>query len=293
MVAFLGCFLFTAGAVLQQLALYRRSKQYISLSPGEGRGQQALFALGLGCEVTAVALLPLATATIFAALHVFCFVLHLATDEERPLLKYEKRGCAGILVGCMLIWGWGGERRALEPAELAGVVSPLYCIWTLASLALNCSLRRLGFYEGRPLLESCIPAQVTAIGICSLKFLLLTLESSQRLFPLLLSALLVASALHVSTAFLGILLRRHDRLVTMASFYGWLVMYQLPSGVLMLGVGVTYSLLHYTVISLAALFTTAGTGLVAYIRAREIEADLKDKKAAYETREDVDSQIPS
>ena len=289
MAAFLWCFLLAAGTGIQQLALYRRSKQYISLSPGEGRGQQVLFALGLGCEVTAVALLPFATATILAALHVLCFVLHLTTDEERPLLSYEKRGCAGILMGCVLMWMWGGERRPLEPDELEGVASPLYCIWTLASLVLNCSLRRLGFYEGRPLLESCIPAQVTAIGMCSLKYLFLTLESSRRLFPLMFSAILIVSTLHISAAFLGILLRRHDRLVTMGSFYGWLVMYQLPSGVLMLGVGVNYTFLHYVVISIAALLTTAGAGLVAYLRVQEIEADLKDKKTAYQTHEDVDS----
>jgi hypothetical protein len=66
-------------------------------------------------------------------------------------------------------------------------------------------------------------------------------------------------------------------------------MYQLPSGVLMLGVGVNYTFLHYAVISVAALLTTAGAGLVAYLRAQEIEADLKDKKTAYQTREDVDS----
>lgn len=279
----------TVGAGVQQLALFRRSKQYTTLSPGDGKGPQALFFLGLGCELTALALLPLATATVLAALHVACYVLQLAADEERKLMSYERRGCLMILVGCVMVMAWGGERRALQSEELATVGSAIYCLWTLASLVLNCSLRRLGFYEGRPLLESCIPAQITAIGICSLKYFLLVLEAGHHWLSFSLSSVLILASLYTTSSFLGILIQRYDRLVTLASFYVWLVMYQLPSGVTMLSVGVSYTFIHYVVIAVTGTMVTAGAGYVAYYRAEEMEGDSKEKKTAYPP--DVDSTL--
>ena len=101
--------LFIVGAALQQLALFRRSKQYTSVGarqlPEDCRGAQStsllLFSLGLASELAAFVLLPLATVTILGSVVILFFAVQLAADEERPLATSEKRGIAGIVLGCV------------------------------------------------------------------------------------------------------------------------------------------------------------------------------------------------
>ena len=172
----------------------------------------------------------------------------------------------------------------MEEGKFDDVFNITYFLWMLGSLTLNCTLRRLGFYEGRSLLESCIPAQITALGIGALKFMLLALEAFTEdwyVFSVGFAGVVALGALHTSSAFLGVLQHKHDRLVTMGSYYVWLIMYQLPLGVTVLGVDVEYTISNYAFITLAATFVTAGAGYIAYVRAGELESDSKEKKQAF------------
>jgi len=182
----------------------------------------------------------------------------------------------------------------LQPGEFEDLFNALYFLWSLGSLALNCSLRRYGFYQGRPLLESCIPAQITALGIGAAKYFqlaVLALSEDFYVFSLLLSALLALLALHTSCAFLSILHGKHDILVTLGSYYVWLVMYQLPLGVTVLGIDVDWDLTGYVGVAVGAAIAGTGAGYVAYERATELEAEEQQRKAAFAQKQGRDPDV--
>lgn len=182
----------------------------------------------------------------------------------------------------------------MQPGEFEEIFNALYFLWSLGSLTLNCTLRRLGFYQGRPLLESCIPAQITALGLGAAKYFqlaVLALSEDFFVFSLLISALLALLALHTSSAFLSILHGKHDTLVTLGSYYVWLLMYQLPLGVTVLGVDVDWDLAGYMGVTIGATIAGAGAGYLAYERATDLETEEKLRKAAFEQKQGRDPDV--
>lgn len=181
----------------------------------------------------------------------------------------------------------------MQPGEFEDLFNALYFLWSLGSLTLNCTLRRLGFYQGRPLLESCIPAQITALGMGAAKYFqlaVLSLNEDYYIFSILISAVLALLALHTVSAFLGILIGKHDMLVILGSYYVWLIMYQLPLGVTVLGVDVEWDLYGYAGVTIGATVAAAGAGYVAYERATELEDEEKHRKAAFQQKQGKDSE---
>lgn len=86
------------GSALQQLALFRRD--HMSDLSTSSR-LSVLFGVGLGCELLALAVLPLATLTVLGALHVLSYVLLLALEEDRWPQGAELKGGIGIVLGCV------------------------------------------------------------------------------------------------------------------------------------------------------------------------------------------------
>lgn len=85
------------GSALQQLALFRRDHGDLSASPR----LSVLFGVGLGCELLALTVLPLATWTVLGALHVLGYVVLQALEEDRWPEGADLKGGVGIALGCV------------------------------------------------------------------------------------------------------------------------------------------------------------------------------------------------
>ena len=90
-----------AGSALQQLALYRRDHDKDLTALSASPRLTVWFGVGLGCELLALAVLPLATLTVLGALHVFFYVLLMALEEDRLPQGAELKGAIGIAAGCL------------------------------------------------------------------------------------------------------------------------------------------------------------------------------------------------
>jgi len=120
----------------------------------------------------------------------------------------------------------------------------------------------------------------------------MALSEDYYVFSILISGLLALLALHTSSAFLSILHGKHDMLVLLGSYYVWLIMYQLPLGVTVLGVDVDWGFAGYAGVTIGGTIAAAGAGYVAYERATEMEEEEKQRKAAFEQKQEREEDSP-
>lgn len=285
---FLGVACFSLGSFIQQLCFFRKSLQHNANSTKYSGDQYPMlhllgFGFGIALEFFALALLPLSSHIILAALHVFWFHLNLVNDEGRPYFHPELIGIFSILVSLLLaVMAAGYQGQVESSSEYDALFNGSYFIWMLGSLAFNLALRKLGFYKDKVFLEACLPAQFSAFSYGAAKMLMLSVEMhSSGKDPyvglLALSGGVLAISLAVNSAFLQHLCTSHDLVVVIGSYYLWLVCYTLPLALFVINAGVHYSWLNYSVLMIAALGASVGVFIMTYSRIDHIQTSKKSQ----------------
>jgi hypothetical protein len=157
-----------------------------------------------------------------------------------------------------------------------------YFLWMLGSLSMNLTLRRLGFYAGRVLLETSIPAQITAFAYGAMKISYLIVDMYLSGFPLysglLASCAFVATvSLAAASAFLTEITNTYDLVVSLGSYYLWVICYALPLAVCVVNAGVNYTISHYIILTLVSALISMGVFAHTYHR-MEMITNNKDKE---------------
>jgi hypothetical protein len=238
---------------------------------------------GIVLEGLALALLPLSSHVVLAALHVFWFHLNLVNDEGRPYSHPELIGVFCVLVSSLLaVMGAGVQGQVLTSSEYDSLFNGTYFIWMLGSLAFNLTLRKLGFYRGKVLLEPCIPAQISAFAYGAAKMLITAADihtsgKDPYIGLLVLAVTVLMTAFLIASAFLSQLSAVHDSVVVLGSYYLWLVCYALPLGVWALTAGVHYSWLNYAVLVFTSVLSCIGVFILTYGRLEHIQTFKKSQ----------------
>ena len=147
---------------------------------------------------------------------------------------------------------------------------------------MNLTLRRLGFYAGRVLLETSIPAQITAFAYGAMKISYLTVDMYLSGYPLytwlLTSCTLIAIvSLSAASAFLTEITNTYDLVVSLGSYYLWVICYALPLAVCVVNAGVNYTISHYIILSLVSALISMGVFAHTYHRMEMITKN-KDRE---------------
>jgi hypothetical protein len=228
--------------------------------------------IGLVLECFALAHLPLSSHIILASLHVFWFHLNLVNDEGRPYSQGELLGVFAVLVGVLLaVMAAGYQEFILSKAEYDSIFNGFYFVWMLGSLVLNLTLRKLGFYKGKVLLETCLPAQISAFAYGAAKMLILSIEvhstgEDPYVGLLAVAAGVLGTSFVLNSAFLAQLCTSYDLVVVLGSYYLWLVCYALPLALSVVNSGVHYSWVNYAVLLLSTAGVCGGVLVLTYSR---------------------------
>mmetsp|Transcript_12200 Transcript_12200/g.23140 ORF Transcript_12200/g.23140 Transcript_12200/m.23140 type:complete len:341 (-) Transcript_12200:66-1088(-) len=277
----LGVACLSLGSFAQQYCFYRKSLQRNSSTTKQAEGVPKIqivgFVIGIALECFALAILPLSSHIILASLHVFWFHLNLVNDEGRPYFQPELIGIFAILVSLLLaVMAAGFQEQVATTSEYDSLFNGSYFIWMLGSLSFNLVLRKLGFYKGKVLLETCLPAQISAFAYGAAKMLMLSIEvhtsgKDPYIGLLALAVLVLSTSFAINSAFIGQLCLTHDLVVVIGSYYLWLVCYALPLALFVINAGVHYSWLNYGVLTLSSGGACLGVFILTYSRMDHIQ----------------------
>lgn len=170
-----------------------------------------------------------------------------------------------------------------------------YFMWMLCSLAFYLTIRRLGYYANRSMLESFLPAQITTFSLGGIKMMCYTIQlylygSDLDTALLIVSALIAGIAFAVASSFLQILQRLYNESLVLGTFYLWNICYSIPLALWVMCIGVNYTQKEYIVISVA--FVLIGGVMCASIIKRNeympLDKDLGRENAR--ASQDIESQ---
>mmetsp|Transcript_31468 Transcript_31468/g.31157 ORF Transcript_31468/g.31157 Transcript_31468/m.31157 type:complete len:204 (-) Transcript_31468:45-656(-) len=139
------------------------------------------------------------------------------------------------------------------------------------SLTLNLTMRRLGFYQGKVLLETSIPAQIAAFGYGGLKICMYSIEMyisgyDFSIYLFIFSVIVITVSLSSVSIFLWYYSKQYDLVVVLGGYYLWLICYALPLGVLVVSGGVHYDFKTLCSLTVSTSLVTLGGILHTYYR---------------------------
>lgn len=285
---FLGVASFTLGSYIQQLCFSLKSLQRNSSASKHQVGAAPIlpvlgFVVGMALEVIALALLPLSSHILLASLHVFWFNMNIINREARPYFHPELIGSFAVLMSSLLTAMAAGYQAQVQAgSEYDALFNGPYFLWMLSSLAFNLTLRKLGFYKGKVLLETCLPAQISAFAYGAAKMLVVSLDMHSSgddpyIGLLTLVAFVLATSMAVNSAVIWHLCTSYDIVVVIGSYYLWLVCYALPLALCVVNAGVQYTWVNYGVTVLAAGGVCGGVCLMTYSRMDYIQTFKKSQ----------------
>lgn len=141
----------------------------------------------------------------------------------------------------------------------------------MGSLTLNLTMRRIGFYEGKVLLETSIPAQIAAFGYGGMKICMYSIEMyvsgyDFSVYLFFFSILVIFVSLSAVSIFISYFAKQYDLVVVMGGYYLWLICYALPLGVLVVNGGVHYDYRTLFSLCVSTGIVTLGAIMHTYYR---------------------------
>lgn len=278
----IGASLLVAGAFLEQLALFRKEFQNAQAKNCTSNRPTLLlvFTCGMCLELFSCMLLPLSTYILLGSVHLVFFKVNLLDSKS----KTEVIGFWAIALGCLTVLFTGGvQTRDLESQDLDEILNGDYFMWMFGSLLLNLSLRKLGFYQGLPMIEVSLPGQIGAFGYGCIKVCFYSLEMYISSMPLSISLLLWCTViglvfLSASSAFVRLLSKKHNLVVVLGGYSIWSIVCGLPLALFIVKAGVHYTPGNYASILISACLIIGGIIPHTHYKAPPKEFELKPQK---------------
>jgi len=277
-----GCFI-ALGAYLQQFALYRKRMQSLVLPHKDCSSNRptllVMFLCGLGLELGGFVYCSMSTYVLLTSLHLVFFKLNFVNDENRHYSRKEWLGSLLVVVGAVVVVLAGGNQLGIvQQSQYDSVFNWKYFIWMVGSLLMNSSMRKLGFYKGRILLETCLPAQIATFGYASIKIAFYSIEmyfSGFSFSVLLFVCCLIISVVSLCStgSFLSALWKHYDFVVILGAYYLWILCYTLSLAIFVVNAGVTYEYSNF----IAIFFSVVSIGLGVYLHVKQRLDDLESK----------------
>ncbi|CAG9315088.1 unnamed protein product [Blepharisma stoltei] len=271
----IGIVLLIAGSFFQEFAYFRKSVISLSSTRDCSTSRATLlliFTIGLSLEITSLALIPLSTYILFGCAHLICFKLNLISDENRNHSSAEYTGTALMTLGLIVEYMFGARQEEIvDIDEFNNIINGSYFLWMCGSLTLNLTMRRLGFYQGKVLLETSIPAQIAAFGYGGLKICMYSIEMyisgyEFSIYLFIFSVFVITISLSSVSIFLWYYSKQYDLVVVLGGYYLWLICYALPLGVLVVSGGVHYDFKTLCSLTVSTSLVTLGGILHTYYR---------------------------
>ena len=238
-----------------------------------------LLGLGLVLEFTSLTVIPLTTFVLVSCAHIAVFKHILITDEKRKYSSAETFGTMGILSGCTIAVLFGGIQGKVTQKSYLAVFDLYYYSYTACSLLFTLYFRRKGYFSGRIIVETGIPAQISSFAMAAVKVLWLSMDVYRSFNDLLVMIICIGIAvgtLTVSSSFLTEFEKEHDLVIIMGGYYLWSLCYCLPLGTF-ISAGVNHSMLNYVAIAFSCVLIIPGIYLHSFTRIEYLKAYKENK----------------
>lgn len=275
------CGVCTLGCFLQQFTLYRESILYkIPFSPTCIQKSSCLllmFVIGLCLEIISLVFLPFITYMIISTSHLLFFKIQILKDHENLLKKSEKAGLAAIATGCMVTSISGAVNQKFTKA----ILDPNYFMCSVISILALFTMRRLGFYNSKAILDTCIPSQLSTISTGMLKMGVYVVYSNalKDIHPsaVFLSVFLIFTLFGLSISFTKVFIKQYDIVVVHGGYQMWNLIWSLPVSVLFIDHSSDYSYLHLGFILIGFIITLSGVLILTYDRVEHLKTSVENK----------------
>ena len=184
---------------------------------------------------------------------------------------------AGIMISLLLC---EQQQNLDDISQINHTLNYYYYAWMIISLAINLFLRKMGFWAGRVLVETSIPAQLAAFGYGSLKLICLNLDlyiQNKEFSPeeVLSFAAVAFVSLSCTSSFLKYLSHSHSGELVSIGYYLWLICYCFPIGITLVNPGVEHRTDNLYALVAACTAICCGGYLHTLHKEEELE-DLED-----------------
>lgn len=238
-----------------------------------------LMGLGIILEFTSLAVLPLTTYVLVSSMHIAVFKHLLITDEKRKYTSLERFGTMAVISGTSIAVLFGGVQLAATEKEYQGVFDFYYYLYTFCSLLSTLAMRRCGFFSGKIMVETGIPAQVCSFAAAAFKIFWLSADVYKSMYTTLIMITCVGVGtftLAVSNSFITELSKEHDLVIVMGGYYLWTICYCIPIG-LFVKAGVEFNALNYIAILVSGMLVLTGIYLHSFMKIEYLKAYKENK----------------